>query len=162
MRKLQLTKDDWAKIIDGTKNASQVAKIANTQRTTVYYVAKKYNLPLLRELTDSFCGISREVIEMELQTMTVNDVAKKYNFSASGLKEWCYARNIGFTTTQKVRKVESVKVRKRTGESMDMIKYLMQEFTDASIARVFGYSKERIRQIRNEMGLDIYKKLDKE
>jgi DNA-directed RNA polymerase sigma subunit (sigma70/sigma32) len=24
-------------------------------------------------------------------------------------------------------------------------------YTDASIARVFGYSKERIRQIRNEM-----------
>lgn len=40
---------------------------------------------------------------------------------------------------------------------MDMIKYLIPEFTDASIARVFGYSKERIRQIRNDMGLSIYK-----
>ena len=30
-----------------------------------------------------------------------------------------------------------------------MIRELSKTFTDASIARVFGYSKERIRQIRN-------------
>ena len=29
----------------------------------------------------------------------------------------------------------------------DMIKYLSKSFTKASIARVFGYSAERIRQI---------------
>lgn len=36
---------------------------------------------------------------------------------------------------------------KRTGEVQEMIKFLSQEFTYASIGRVFGYSKERIRQI---------------
>ena len=36
---------------------------------------------------------------------------------------------------------------KRTGEAHDMIKYLSKAFTKSSIARVFGYSKERIRQI---------------
>ena len=36
---------------------------------------------------------------------------------------------------------------KHTGEAHDMIKYLSKSFTDASIARVFGYSRERIRQI---------------
>ena len=158
MRKLQLTKDDWAKIIDGTRTAKQAAKLASTQRTTVYYVAKKYNLPLIRELTDSYCGVSKEVLETELRTMTINDVAKKYHLSTSPFTEWCYVHNIDFTTTQRVKPEEIIKVRKRTGESMDMIKYLMQEFTDASIARVFGYSRERIRQIRNEIGLDIYKK----
>ena len=36
---------------------------------------------------------------------------------------------------------------KRTGETQDMIRYLAKEYTYASIARVFGYSKERVRQI---------------
>ena len=36
---------------------------------------------------------------------------------------------------------------KHTGEAHDMIRYLSKTFTMASIARVFGYSAERIRQI---------------
>ena len=51
----------------------------------------------------------------------------------------------------KRHKSEAVKLTahscKRTGEAHDMIKYLSKSFTMASIARVFGYSKERIRQI---------------
>ena len=39
---------------------------------------------------------------------------------------------------------------KHTGEAQDMIKTLCATYTDASIARVFGYSKERIRQLRME------------
>ena len=41
----------------------------------------------------------------------------------------------------------SVRSCRRTGEAHDMIKYLSKSFTKASIARVFGYSAERIRQI---------------
>ena len=36
---------------------------------------------------------------------------------------------------------------KRTGETQDMIRYLAKAFTMASIARVFGYTRESIRQI---------------
>ena len=36
---------------------------------------------------------------------------------------------------------------KRTGEAQDMIRYLAKAFTFASIARVFGYTRESIRQI---------------
>ena len=36
---------------------------------------------------------------------------------------------------------------KRTGEAQDMIRYLSKAFTMASIARVFGYTRENIRQI---------------
>lgn len=36
---------------------------------------------------------------------------------------------------------------KRTGEAQDMIRYLSKAFTMASIARVFGYTRESIRQI---------------
>ena len=36
---------------------------------------------------------------------------------------------------------------KRTGEAQDMIRYLSKTFTIASIARVFGYTRENIRQI---------------
>ena len=43
---------------------------------------------------------------------------------------------------------------RRSGEAMDMIKTLIPIYTDASIARVFGYSREWIRRIRNEMGVE--------
>ena len=36
---------------------------------------------------------------------------------------------------------------KRTGEAQDMIRHLSKTFTMASIARVFGYTRENIRQI---------------
>ena len=36
---------------------------------------------------------------------------------------------------------------KHTGEAQDMIRYLSKAFTMASIARVFGYTRENIRQI---------------
>ena len=36
---------------------------------------------------------------------------------------------------------------KRTGEAQDMIRHLAKTFTMASIARVFGYTRENIRQI---------------
>ena len=36
---------------------------------------------------------------------------------------------------------------KRTGEAQNMIRYLSKAFTFASIARVFGYTRESIRQI---------------
>ena len=36
---------------------------------------------------------------------------------------------------------------KRTWEAQDMIRYLSKAFTMASIARVFGYTRENIRQI---------------
>lgn len=43
---------------------------------------------------------------------------------------------------------------KRTGEAHEMIRELSKTFTMASIARVFGYSKERVRQICSEMSDD--------
>lgn len=39
---------------------------------------------------------------------------------------------------------------KRTGEMQDMIRFLSNKFTYASIGRVFGYTKERVRQICQE------------
>ena len=77
------------------------------------------------------------------------------------IKETAYKFHVGYNwLTIKVRemnlpckrhKSEVVKLSahscKRTGEAHDMIKYLSKSFTMASIARVFGYSKERIRQI---------------
>lgn len=39
---------------------------------------------------------------------------------------------------------------KRTGEMQDMIRYLSNNFTYSAISRVFGYTKERVRQICKE------------
>lgn len=149
--------EDWEKMIDGTKSAEQIAKEYKISRCHVYYIARKYNLPLVKVLSSDYHGIPKEVLENDLKNMTVNDVANKYGFSTATLKNWCTVRGIEYHTVKRIVKTEIKHVRKRTGESIDMIKYLMNEFTDASIARVFGYSKERIRQIRKEIGLTKYK-----
>lgn len=66
-------------------------------------------------------------------------------------------RNFEYVRVKKRSKFEDIPVIqnnkkfKRTGEAMDMIKTLLDFYTDASIARVFGYSRERIRQIRMEV-----------
>lgn len=159
MRKLQYSKEDWEKIIDGTKTAKQVAKECQVNRQTVYHVSKKYSLPLLKDHLSylEYHGVSAELIKKDLETMTLNDVAKKYGLDSSLLKEWCHCREIEYTTNKPCRLqpcVNAIKPKKRTGEMMDMIKYLIPVFTDASIARVFGYSREWIRQIRNKMEIE--------
>ena len=154
---LERKRDEWKKIIDGTKSASQIAKECSVNRQTVYYVSKKYGFPLLKDHMSyiEYHGVPTEQLKAELKIMTVSDVAKKHDLSPYLLKEWCYSRGIEFKMNRP-RRLSPVnktieKRCRRTGETMDMIKFLIPEFTNASIARVFGYSKERIRQIRNEL-----------
>ena len=96
MRKLEYSKEDWEKIIDGTKTAKQVVKECQVNRQTVYHVSKKYSLPLLKDHLSylEYHGVSAELIKKDLETMTVNDVAKKYELNSLCLKEWCYCTRI--------------------------------------------------------------------
>ncbi len=148
----------WRKTIDGTKTAFQIAKEVNVNETTVYYAAKRYGLklPKPKDLVDNYHGISLEVLKEELKTMPVSYVANKHGLTDGGLRQFALCRGIEIIKVQKQRfdkdKAPNTNIKiRRTGEAIDMIKTLLPFYTDASIARVFGYSKERIRQIRNKM-----------
>ena len=89
----------------------------------------------------------------------VTDEMKNY-LKEHTIKDTAYKFHVGYNwLTIKVREMNlpckrhrsEVKLSahscKRTGEAQDMIRYLAKTFTMASIARVFGYSRESIRQI---------------
>jgi len=146
----------WASIIDGTKDALQIAKELNVPFGTVYHASKVYNLPLPRacDLITDYAGVPLEQYKEELKTYTLGDVAKMHGVNTCNLKNWLITRGVTEFPVNKIRKMKPQKITnpaKRTGEAHEMIKYLTTRFTDASIARVFGYSKERVRQIRHSM-----------
>lgn len=82
-----------------------------------------------------------------LKEHTVKETACKFQVSYN----WLYMKIQEMNLTYKRHNGKEVKLSthscKHTGEAHDMIRYLSKTFTMASIARVFGYSKERIRQI---------------
>ena len=64
---------------------------------------------------------------------------------------WLYMKIRDMNLTYKRHNCKEAKLSthscKCTGEAQDMIRYLSKAFTMASIARVFGYTRESIRQI---------------
>lgn len=81
-----------------------------------------------------------------LKEHTIKDAAYKFNVSYKWLSTKVQEMNLPCKRHRSEVKL-SVHSCKRTGEAHDMIRYLSKSFTNASIARVFGYSSERIRQI---------------
>ena len=81
-----------------------------------------------------------------LKEHTIKDTAYKFHVGYNWLSVKVREMNIPCKRHRSEVKL-SVHSCRRTGEAHDMIKYLSKSFTKASIARVFGYSAERIRQI---------------
>ena len=81
-----------------------------------------------------------------LKEHTIKDTAYKFHIGYNWLSIKVREMNIPYKRHRSEVKL-SVHSCRRTGEAHDMIKYLSKSFTKASIARVFGYSAERIRQI---------------
>ena len=81
-----------------------------------------------------------------LKERTIKDTAYKFHVGYNWLSIKVREMNIPCKRHRSEVKL-SVHSCRRTGEAHDMIKYLSKSFTKASIARVFGYSAERIRQI---------------
>lgn len=75
----------------------------------------------------------------KVHRMTIYNYEKLYNCR-------CYKN--------KLSRPSEKQMLKRTGEAQDMIRTLIPVYTDAAIARVFGYSKTRIKAIRKEMEQD--------
>lgn len=150
---------EWREIIDGTKTAEQIARECKVALGTVYYNAKRFNLPIYDPTFDEtqYRGIPIDVLKAELKAMPISEVAARHGIHEVLLRGYVVRRNFEYVRVKKRSKFEDIPVIqnnkkiKRTGEAMDMIKTLLDFYTDASIARVFGYSKERIRQIRMEV-----------
>lgn len=90
------------------------------------------------ELTD-------EMLEY-LKDHTVASTSSKFNLSYSWLSAKVRRDHIPHAIVKGKVAVDKGQC-KRSGEAHEMIRVLGETFTCASIARVFGYSKERIRQI---------------
>ena len=96
--------------------------------------------------------VTEEFIEFA-KTHTLTQIATEFHLCYYTVQSICRSHNIKPIKNRIKMVYEHKGSLRRTGEAMDMIKALIPTFTDASIARVFGYSKERIRQIRNEIGV---------
>lgn len=94
--------------------------------------------------------VSEEMIG-HLQEHTLIDTANKFHVSYGWLTKYVKDNNINHVYKTAKEIPLSIHSCKRSGEAREMIFELSKTFSYASIARVFGYTKERIRQICNEM-----------
>ena len=82
-----------------------------------------------------------------LKEHTVKETAYRFHVG----RDWLYMKIRDMNLPCKRHNCKEVKLPthscKRTGEAQDMIRHLAKTFTMASIARVFGYTRENIRQI---------------
>ena len=82
-----------------------------------------------------------------LKEHTIKETACKFHVNCN----WLYIKIRDMNLPYKRHNCKEAKLSthscKRTGEAQNMIRYLSKAFTMASIARVFGYTRESIRQI---------------
>ena len=82
-----------------------------------------------------------------LKEHTVTETACKFHVSCNWLYMKIREMNLPYQRHNGKEAKLAAHSCKRTGEAQDMIRYLSKAFTIASIARVFGYTRENIRQI---------------
>lgn len=82
-----------------------------------------------------------------LKEHTIKETAFRFQVGC----DWLYTKIRDMNLPYKRHNCKEAKLAthscKRTGEAQNMIRYLSKAFTMASIARVFGYTRESIRQI---------------
>ena len=92
------------------------------------------------------CLVTEEMKDF-LKEHTIVETARKFHVGYS----WLYMKIRDMNLPHQRHNCKEVKLSthscKHTGEAQDMIRYLSKAFTMASIARVFGYTRESIRQI---------------
>ena len=100
----------------------------------------------LKPIAERGYPITNEIKDF-LKEHTIKETALRFHVSYS----WLYMKIRDMDLPHKRHKCKEVKLSthscKRTGEAQDMIRHLAKTFTMASIARVFGYTRESIRQI---------------
>ena len=101
----------------------------------------------IRPLAERSHRVMTEEMKAFLREHTIKETAVKFDVTY-----WWLAMQIrDHDFPYKRQKATAVKLSpgscKRCGEAREMIRELSKTFTNAAIARVFGYSKERVRQI---------------
>lgn len=108
------------------------------------------NLKPLRERRQIDIILSDEILEYA-KTHTCAEISSKFDIPYNSLRYVFRKHGIKFYRNKGRISNGNRSSCKRTGEAHEMIRELSKTFTMASIARVFGYSKERVRQICAEM-----------
>ena len=125
----------------------EIMREFNVNYNCVNYFCRKNGLKLIADR-----GKYHVTAEMKdfLKEHTVKETAFKFHVGC----DWLYMKIRDMSLPYKRHNCKEVKLAthscKRTGEAQDMIRHLAKTFTMASIARVFGYTRESIRQICEE------------
>ena len=107
-------------------------------RTGIKPVSKRQRIPLTEEM------------KLFLSEHTIKETAVKFGVTPCWLSYKIREYNLPYKKHSAHPEKLSPCSCKRTGEAQEMIKELSKTFTFAAIARVFGYTKERVRQICTE------------
>ena len=127
-----------------THTRKEIMQKFNVNYNCISYFCAKNGLKPIAER-----GKYRVTDEMKdfLKEHTVKETAYKFHVGC----DWLYMKIRDMDLPYQRHNGKEVKLSahscKRTGEAQDMIRYLSKTFTIASIARVFGYTRENIRQI---------------
>lgn len=92
-------------------------------------------------------GIDKQTFIDFAANHTPREIADHFNLNLGSVHSTMYSMQIPHLIAKPKNTYEVSHRLKRTGEAHDMIKTLAQTYNYAAIGRVFGYTKERIRQI---------------
>lgn len=130
------------------KTVEEVAEHFNVALTTAKSRASALGIKFKKkEKKERYPGITEYA-----GSHTVKECAEKYNTKLNTIASYLRSNKISYKKELTSKGIEW-RARKRTGEAQDMIVTLCDFYTYASIARVFGYSKERVRQLYNSSQL---------
>ena len=146
--KTRPTSDEaWRQYIDGTKTVEEVAEHFGVQITSARVRASELGLQFKKK-EPRFFRDNPDIIEYAA-THTADEIAERYSMKHNAVYTMLNAYGIKYMRKNTSKGVARA-VQHRTGEAHDMIVTLCDFYSQASIARVFGYSKERVRQLYNE------------
>ena len=126
------------------KTIDEIAEHFNVEKGYARQRCCNFGIKVKHIVTVKYAGL-----EDYARHHTISEAAEQYNCPKSRIYQYARRHNIEFVREPKKYGVERA-VYKRTGEVRDMIVTLCDYYSYASIGRVFGYSRERIRQIWKE------------
>lgn len=136
---------EWTKFCVN-RTAEEVAEHFNVAITTVRSRACALGIKLKKK--ERYLGITEYA-----RSHTIRECADKYNVQIGTMTTYMRNNKISHKRELTSKDIERRAI-KRTGEAQDMIITLCDFYTYASIARVFGYSTERVRQLYNSSLLE--------
>lgn len=130
-------------------SASEVAKVMNVSQSAVFLICRNHGYKFRKSRFRKILGVNRDELTEYAKAHTRYEIAEHFNLNPKALSCALNIHNIEFikTRTKNPSAKRSFTARRRTGEVHDMIRTLAKTYNYASIARVFGYTRERVRQI---------------